>query len=269
MPAANGAQVQFFLYFARMSLQYVPDQGPVSKEISLTNTLKDNQLPLTRIQKLIGSYMLQSKRTKASAYLRMRADLTDLVKMRRAYCREVKVRVTTNDFFIYAMAQAVKEYPLMAATMTPNGEEMVIAKNIGVGFAVAAPQGLVVPVLKEMNHKTLPQTALESEDLLKRARSNKLLPDDFDGANIVLTGLGMYGIESFYAISPPSATGILAIGNIEDSIIPAGDDFQTRRMMYVSLAFDQCVMDEVYAAKFLRRVVNMLEDPVTLTQQVR
>lgn len=231
----------------------------------MPDSLKDNQLPLTRIQKLIGSYMLQSKRSKATAYLRMRADLTNLVSIRKAYCRKVNARVTTNDFFIYAMAQAVEEYPLMAATIDPYGNEMVIAENIGVGFAVAAPQGLVVPVLKQMNHKTLPQTAVESEDLLKRARSNKLLPDDFDGANIVLTGLGMYGIESFYAISPPSATGILAIGNIEEAIVPADDGFQTRKMMYVSLAFDQRVMDEFYAAKFLKMVVGLLENPAELT----
>lgn len=229
-------------------------------------SLKDNQLPLTRIQKLIGSYMLQSKRSKANAYLRMRADLTDLVAMRKRYCRQVDARVTTNDFFIYAMAQGVKQYPLMAATIDPSGSEMVVAENIGVGFAVAAPQGLVVPVLKRMNHKTLPQTALESEVLLKRARANKLLPDDFDGANIVLTGLGMYGIESFYAISPPSATGILAIGNIEDTIVPAEDGLQTRKMMYVSLAFDQRVMDEFYAAGFLQMVVDLLQHPTRLTE---
>jgi pyruvate dehydrogenase E2 component (dihydrolipoamide acetyltransferase) len=245
-----------------MPLQYASHRSIILDRTVLPDSLKDNQLPLTRIQKLIGGYMLQSKRSKASAYLRMRADLTELVSMRKAYCRKVNARVTTNDFFIYAMAQAVKCYPLMAATIDPSGNEIVIAENIGVGFAVAAPQGLVVPVLKEMNHKTLPQTALESEDLLKRARANKLLPDDFDGANIVLTGLGMYGIESFYAISPPSATGILAIGNIEEAIVPVPKGFQTRKMMYVSLAFDQRVMDEFYAAKFLRRVIDLLENPV-------
>jgi pyruvate dehydrogenase E2 component (dihydrolipoamide acetyltransferase) len=226
---------------------------------------ENNQLPLTRIQKLIGSYMLQSKRSKANAYLRMRADLTELVRMRKAYCRRVNARVTTNDFFIYAITQAVKEYPLMAAAIDPSGNELVITRDIGVGFAVAAPQGLVVPVLKQMNEKTLTETAVESEDLLKRARANRLLPDDFDGANMVLTGLGMYGVESFYAISPPSATGILSIGNIEDTVVPSEKGFQTRRMMYVSLAFDQRVVDEFYAAAFLRHIVNLLEDPTVLT----
>jgi pyruvate dehydrogenase E2 component (dihydrolipoamide acetyltransferase) len=231
----------------------------------VAQTEQNNQLPLTRIQKLIGSYMLQSKRSKANAYIRMRADLTKLGRMRKAYCRRVNARVTTNDFFIYAITQAVKEYPLMAAAIDPSGNELVITRDIGVGFAVAAPQGLVVPVLKRMNDKTLTETAIESEDLLKRARANRLIPDDFDGANMVLTGLGMYGVESFYAISPPSATGILSIGNIEDTVIPSEKGFQIRRMMYVSLAFDQRVVDEFYAAAFLRHIINLLEDPTVLT----
>lgn len=225
----------------------------------------NNQLPLTRIQKLIGNYMHQSKRDKASAFVRMRVDLTELVAMRRKYCRRVKVRVTTNDFFMYAIAQAVKQYPLMAATIDSSGNNLVIAEHIGVGFAVAAPQGLVVPVLKEVNDKTLTQTAIESQELLDKARANKLMPDDFDGANMVLTGLGMYGIESFYAISPPSATGILSIGNIEEAIVPVNGKFETRKMMYVALAFDQRVVDEFYAAEFLKVISEQLQNPTTIT----
>ncbi|MEN8127728.1 MAG: 2-oxo acid dehydrogenase subunit E2 [Planctomycetota bacterium] len=229
--------------------------------------MKKKQLPLTRIQKLIGNYMHQSKRDKACAYLRVRVDLTDLVAMRKKYCRRVNVRVTTNDFFVYAIAQAVKAHPLMAATIDASGDNLVIAENIGVGFAVAAPQGLVVPVLKEMNEKSLTQTATESQDLLAKARSNKLLPDDFDGANMVLTGLGMYGIESFYAISPPSATGIVSIGNIEEAVVPRNGGFETRRMMYVALAFDQRVVDEFYAAKFLKMILDLLQDPAAMTEE--
>ena len=227
----------------------------------------NNQLPLTRIQKLIGTYMQQSKRNKASAYLRVRVDLTDLAAMRKKYSRRVNVRVSTNDFFVYAIARAVKAYPLMAATIDSTGNNLVIPVHIGVGFAVAAPQGLVVPVLKQMNMKTLVETAAESEILLEKARSNKLLPDDFDGANMVLTGLGMYGIESFYAISPPSATGILSIGNIDDVLVPLNGGFEMRRMMYVALAFDQRVVDEFYAARFLGMIKELLQNPKELTEE--
>ena len=230
----------------------------------MVEPVSDNQLPLTRIQKLIGGYMHESKRTKANAYLRMHADLTEIVACRKAYCRKVKTRVTTNDFFIHAIALAIKQYPLMAASIDSEGENLVIAEKIGVGFAVAAPQGLVVPVVQDLADKTLAETAAESDVLLKKARSNKLVPDDFDGACVVLTGLGMYGIESFYAISPPSATGIVSIGNFEDTFIPEDGGFKKRKMMYVSLAFDQRVADEFYAAGFLKRVVDLLQNPTEM-----
>lgn len=229
----------------------------------MTEQLK-NQLPLTRIQKLIGTYMLQSKQTKANGYLRMRADLTDLAAIRKAYCKKNKTRVTTNDFFICAIAQGIINYPLMAGTIDASLENLVIADRIGIGFAVAAPQGLVVPVIHDMQTKTLQETAHASDSLLKKARSNQLMPDDFDGANIVLSGLGMYGIESFYAISPPSATGIISIGNFEETVVPAGAGFETRKMMYVSLAFDQRLIDEFYAVQFLKHVVELLQNPEAL-----
>lgn len=232
----------------------------------MTDTVKNNRLPLTRIQKLIGRYMSQSKRNKASAYIRMRVDLTELIAMRRGYNRKMKTSVSTNDFFMYAIAQAIKEYPLMAATIDASGENLVVAESIGVGFAVAAPQGLVVPVLKQMDTKTLLETATESDLLLQKARTNKLLPDDFDGANIVLTGLGMFGIESFYAISPPSATGIVSIGNIEEAVVPINGGFETRRMMYIALSFDQRVVDEFYAAQFLKTIVETLQNPTAMME---
>ncbi len=232
----------------------------------MTEPRTSDRLPLSRIQRLIGGYMSQSKRSKANAYLTVRADLTELTAMRKAYCKQVGVRATTNDFFICAIARAIAAYPRMAAAFSKDGQSLELSEKIGVGFAVAAPQGLVVPVVQDVEHKNLPQLAEESEVLLKKARSNKLLPDDFDGANIVLTGLGMYGIESFYAISPLSALGIVSIGNIEDAIVPGQDGFRVRKMMYVSLAFDQCIVDEFYAAQFLRHCVDALEDPWSLTR---
>lgn len=235
----------------------------------MTESQPENRLPLTRIQKLIGTYMLQSKQTKPTGYVRMRADLTDLAKMRKAYCKEVKTRVTTNDFFIYAMAHAISEYPLLAATIDADMENLMISEKVGVGFAVAAPQGLVVPVVQDMAGKTLAQTAQQSDDLLKRARANKLTPADFDGANVVLSGLGMYGIETFYAISPPLSTGIVSIGNFEDVVVQHEGQFVMRKMMYVALAFDHRIMDERYAAAFLKRVVSLLENPTELTRDAK
>ncbi|HPD48489.1 MAG TPA: 2-oxo acid dehydrogenase subunit E2 [Anaerohalosphaeraceae bacterium] len=225
-----------------------------------------NQIPLSRIQKLIGGLMLQSKRSKPYCYLECVADLTELTAFRKPYCKETGLRVTTNDFFFCAMARAVQVYPLMAGQLDPSGDFIRISKHIGVGFAVSAPQGLVVPVIKEVEGKSLAEIAEASDRLLKRARANKLTPDDFHGDTIVLSGLGMYGVHSFLAIAPPGATGILSIGNICDTIRPTDGDMIVRKTMSVSLAVDRRIVDEFYAARFLRYVVSQLEDPVSLTR---
>lgn len=232
----------------------------------MIESVTPDRLPLTRIQRLIGGYMLTSKRTKACAYITVRADLTELVAMRKAYCKQVKVRATTNDFFIAAIARAIVSFPKMAAAFSKDGQTLEISDTIGVGFAVAAPQGLVVPVVQDVGHKSLPLIAADGEILLNKARANKLALEDFDGANVVLTGLGMYGIELFYAISPPSALGIVSIGTIDDVVVAVEGGFVVRKKMYVSLAFDQCLVDEFYAAGFLRKIVDLLEDPWSLTR---
>lgn len=218
-------------------------------------------LPLTRIQKLIGHLMLQSKQTKAAGYLSVWADVTDLPAMRKKYSRQTGVRTTTNDLVLYAMAAALREFPLLSAVIDRAGGQLVIPERIGLGFAVAAPQGLVVPVIQDAGSKTLTQIAQASEALLHRARANQLLPDDFEGANLVLSGLGMYGIEWFYAIAPPSATGILSIGYIGDYVAAVNGQPAARKRLNLSLAVDQCVADDFTAGRFLRRVADQLEDP--------
>lgn len=224
-------------------------------------------VPLTRIQKLIGSLMHESKQTKASGYLSVWADLTELAGMRKQYCRQAGVRVTTNDLILYAMGQAILRYPITAARLDTAAGRLVIPESIGLGFAVAAPQGLVVPVIQQAERKSLTQIAEAGDDLLRRARSNKLIPDDFEGATMVLSGLGMYGIEWFYAVAPPSATGIISIGFIGDQCVPAGEGVTSRKRMNISLAIDQRIVDDFTAGAFLRYLADRLEDPWSLVNE--
>lgn len=223
---------------------------------------RDNRIPLSRIQRLIGTLMHRAKLEGAFCYLECMADITELTEMRKAYSRSVGVRVTTNDFFFRAMALAAADYPLMAAQVIEGDpDHLQISGAVGVGFAVAAPQGLVVPVIQDIQSKSLPQIARESDALLHKARSNTLALDDFANANVVLTGLGMYGVHSFFAIAQPGTSGILSIGNIVDTIMPTGEGFVVRKQMSVCLAADYRVVDEFYAAGFLRKVVGHLEHP--------
>jgi len=210
--------------------------------------------------------MLQSKRQKPYCYLQRRADVSELVAFRKAYCRRMRQRVTTNDFFFCAMARAVVAYPLIAGQPDPGAGFLRLSKHIGIGFAVSAPQGLVVPVIKAVESKTLPEIAEESARLLNLARANRLTPDDFHGDTIVLSGLGMYGIDSFLAIAPPGATAIVSIGRIADTLVCVDGDMIVRKKMSVALAVDRRVVDEFYAAEFLGCIVSQIEAPAGLAE---
>jgi pyruvate dehydrogenase E2 component (dihydrolipoamide acetyltransferase) len=228
------------------------------------NSASENTVPLTRIQKLIGKYMLQSKRQGPCCYLETRADMTSLTDMRRPYCKEVGVRVTTNDFFFCAIGRAAKKFPLMAGHLEDNGAGVRIPDDVSVGFAVEAPQGLVVPVIKNILGKSLPKIAARSNSLVEKARANKLTLDDFEGADIVFSSLGMYGVSSFFAIKPPGVAGIVSAGKIEETVVPSKGGLTTRKTMSVGLAADRRIVNEFYAAQFLNCVVELLQAPETL-----
>jgi len=224
----------------------------------------ENRIPLTRIQRLIGRLMLESKQRCPTCYLQVEADLTDLTAMRKPLSRQRRVRITTNDFFIHAAAQAVAEFPLMAGRIDEDRQCIDICPQIGIGFAVAAPQGLVVPVIPDAASKDLIQLARESDQLLRKARANRLMPDDLCGENVVLTGLGMYGVRSFFAIAPTCASAILSMGNLHETFSVGPDGLYVRKKMWLGLTVNRRLVDEIYAARFLRRIVDMLESPQQL-----
>ena len=146
--------------------------------------------------------MLQSKQQIPCFYLESHADVTELMGMRRKLNRKLKVKITLNDFIVRAIGLAVKEFPLMAGQL--DGGMIRIAETVNVGLAISAPQGLVVPVLRRVESKTLADIAKENAELLQKAQSNSLKPDELTGACVTLSNLGVYGIDSFIAIVPPS-----------------------------------------------------------------
>ena len=222
-------------------------------------------LPLTSIQKRIGKLMVQSKHQMPCSYMCVHADITELLAFRKPYCKSIGARVTTNDFFIYAIAQGIKKYPMMAARYDRHKENFVIPPAIRIGFAVSAAQGLVVPVIPDLAEKSLPRIAGDADLLLKKARANKLTPGDFYGPNIVFSSLGMYGVDYFYAVSPPGATAIVSVGKIADSLVPIDGDMMARKVMTVAIAADNRFVDDFYTAAFLKFVVEQIENPQSMT----
>jgi pyruvate dehydrogenase E2 component (dihydrolipoamide acetyltransferase) len=221
-------------------------------------------IPLTRIQKLIGERMLKSKLSKPCFYVGSKADITELMAMRPRLRKLLGVKITTNAFYIHALGLAVQKYPLAIGRF--DGDKIRIAERINVGFAVNAPQGLVVPVLKDAGEKTLPEIAREEQSLTDKARDNQLTLEDIEGETVALSNLGVYGIDSFLGIVPPPASTILAVGNVIHTPLYRGenDKIIVRKIISLSLAIDQRVMNEGYAAEFLSFITEELQNPQRL-----
>ncbi len=221
-------------------------------------------IPLTRIQKLIGERMLKSKLSKPCFYVGSKADITDLMAIRPKLRKSLGIKITTNTFYIRALGLAVQKYPLAVGKF--DGDNIRIAERVNVGFAVNAPQGLVVPVVKDAGEKTLPEIAREEASLSNKARDNQLKLEDIEGETIALSNLGAYGIDSFLGIVPPPTSTILAVGNVVHTPMYRGenDKITVRKIISLSLAVDRRVITEAYAAEFLNFITEQLENPQRL-----
>ena len=227
-------------------------------------TQATNQIRLTKIQKLVGQRMAYSKRTKPCFYIESKADVTQLLELRPKLRKSLGVKVTTNAFYIRALAWAVKEYPLMGGKL--DGDNIEIPDHINVGFAVSAPHGLVVPVVKDADKKTLIEIARSEKSLTQNARSNKLTLDQIESETIALSNLGVYGIDSFFGIVPPPASAILAVGNVTHQAVPKDAKPVMRKITSLSLAVDKRIINEPYAAMFLNLVREYLQNPEQLVR---
>ncbi|MBN2137963.1 MAG: 2-oxo acid dehydrogenase subunit E2 [Sedimentisphaerales bacterium] len=222
----------------------------------------EKEIRLTRIQKLVGERMLRSKRNKPCFYLRSRADMTELMGLRRKLGKSLGVRITSNTFFIRTLALAAVEFPIMLGRF--EGDRIVIPTAVNVGFAVNSPHGLVVPVIRDADKKTLAEIAGLDILLTDKARHNKLTLSDMEGETIALSNLGAYGIDSFIGIAPPPTSVILSTGNVVRAIVPDGDGGRMRKVAELSLAVDQRVIDPAAAARCMDLIVEQLENPQRL-----
>ncbi|MGB7581479.1 MAG: 2-oxo acid dehydrogenase subunit E2 [Sedimentisphaerales bacterium] len=217
---------------------------------------------MSRIQKLIGQRMLESKQTKPCYYMGIDADTTELMDRRHELKKQLGVKITSNAFYIKALGLAVKEFPLMVGSL--QGDSIKIADSVNVGFAVNAPHGLVVPVVKEADKKTLAQIANLEKELTDKARSNKLTLDEISGETIGLSNLGVYDIDSFIGIVPPPATTILNVGNTLRTAVPKDGQILIRKITDLTIAVDSRVVPDPYAAKFLACIGGLLQRPEQL-----
>jgi len=220
-------------------------------------------IPLTKKQKLTAQRMLKSKREIPCFYLTVRADVTDLVELRAKLNETAGLKISYNDFIIRAVAIGLEKFPLMTGQLA--GNTIKLADTINIGLAVSTPDGLIVPVVKDAQKKTVKQIATYTKALIEKAQNEKLLLTDLEGACITISNLGAFGVESFIPIVVPGQCSILGIGRITDTCVPDNGNIIVRKLMNMTLSVDHKVANGAYAAQFLDFVRKLLEDTSTFT----
>ncbi len=218
-------------------------------------------VPLNRLQKITAERMLKSKREIPCFYLTVRADVTGLVQLRTKLNAAGGVKLSYNDFIMKAVATGLEKFPIMTGQL--DGETIKLAETIGIGLAISVPDGLVAPIVKDVNRKDVRQIARDSQALVERARANKLAPTDLEGGCITVSNLGAFGIDNFIPIVVPGQCSILGVGQITDTCVPDNGNIMVRKLMNMTLSVDHKVANGAYAAQFLDFVRKLLEDTST------
>jgi pyruvate dehydrogenase E2 component (dihydrolipoyllysine-residue acetyltransferase) len=192
----------------------------------------------------------------------MSADMRRAIALRETLVERVQegeARPTFSDVLTKLCALALLRHPALNAHY--EGNEVRLFHTVNIGIAVAIPNGLVVPVIRNAEALTIPELAAARAELVERTRASKLRPDDLEGGTFTISNLGMFGVERFFAVLNPPQVAILAVGAIEDRAVVAGGEVVARPRMDLTLSCDHRGVDGATASEFLRTLKELLEEP--------
>ncbi|MFN8154015.1 MAG: pyruvate dehydrogenase complex dihydrolipoamide acetyltransferase [Bacteroidia bacterium] len=221
-----------------------------------------DEVMISQMRKTIARRLSESKFTAPHFYLTMDIDMDEVVKARESVNQIAAVKISFNDFVVKAAAAALRQHPAVNSSWL--GDRIRTNHHINIGVAVAVEDGLLVPVVRFADSKTLSQIATEVKDYAKRAKEKKLQPQDWEGNTFTISNLGMFNIEEFTAIINPPDASILAVGAIKQVPVVKNGMVQPGNVMKVTLSCDHRVVDGVVGSKFLNTFKALLENPVIL-----
>ena len=237
----------------------------------LPMNLRETRKPLDGIRKVISDHMVKSVQTSPHVTTFQELDLTELVSYRNEIKKDFKAtygaNITYMPFIVKAVCTAMKEFPKMNASMTEK--EIIIKNYFNIGIAVARDEGLIVPVIKDADKKTLVELAVEIHQIGEKARKNQLTPDDVSGGTFSVTNAGMFGSSFSTPIINQPQVAILGIHNIMKKPWVINNEITIRNISTFGLSFDHRLIDGHTAVKFLHRVHEYLADTRKLLMQLR
>ena len=251
----------------KKDLESIPseDVNIPSQKIDLPKIIAEesyDEIAVSQMRKTISKRLSESKFTAPHFYLTMEINMDNCIEGRKKINETSQVKISFNDIILKACASALRKHPMVNSSLIENK----IRKNhhIHIGVAVAVDEGLLVPVIRFADNKTLTHISLEVKDLADKAKEKKLQPSDWEGNTFTISNLGMFGIEEFTAIINPNDSCILAVGGIKNTPVVKNGEIVPGNIMKVTMSCDHRLVDGATGAKFLKTLKELLEDPIKI-----
>jgi pyruvate dehydrogenase E2 component (dihydrolipoamide acetyltransferase) len=223
-------------------------------------------IPFSGMRKTIADNMYASLQNTAQLSAFTEVDVTEMVEfldlVREEYRKDETVRISFTDIIILATCRALKGFPMMNSALV--GDEILLFDAVHMGIAVALPEGLIVPVLRDADQKGLLQMARESRELARKAREGTLTVDEVTGGTFTISNLSTFEVDGFTPILRPPETGILGIGRLKEKPAVYNREIAIRSMMFLSLTWDHRILDGAPANAFLETVARYLQHPTLI-----
>ena len=269
LAAVTGSGPDGLVRVADVEAAATPEEPVAAKEPAAPAAAGDvEEVPLTPMRRVVARRLTESMQSAPHFYLTVRVDVTRLLELRAELNRQLAaggqdLKVSVNDMIVKACAG------LLAANRELNvsfgGDKLVVHQRVHVGVAVAVDGGLLVPVVRDADQKSLTQVAREAGELVGRARAGRLGGDDMGGGTFTVSNLGMLGVEQFTAVINPPEAAILAVGAAgPEPVVTADGELEVRQVLRLTLSIDHRAVDGATGARFLAQLKDVLEQPLRI-----
>ena len=224
--------------------------------------LEAKDIPVSQMRKAIANRLSESKFSAPHFYLNIDVVMDNLIQSRKDVNNKNGIKISFNDILVKTVSMAIKKHPIINSSWFDS--YIKFHQNINIGVAVSVENGLIVPVIKNANMKSLSEISIDTNSLIQKAKENKLQPTDWEGNTFTISNLGMFGIDDFTAIINPPDACILAVGAIKERPVVDNGRIVPASIMKLTLSCDHRVVDGVAGAQFLNTLKNMLESPLMM-----
>jgi len=225
----------------------------------------DERVSLSRMRTAIARQMSVSKSTIPHFYVSAEVDMTEALAWRKRLNEAAAAegyKITVNDMIVKAAAMALVKYPNLNASF--GGDHIVMHRHVNISIAVALKEGLIAPVVRDVDKKSLGTVAREANDLVGRARAGKVTPAEYSGGTFTVSNLGPFGVDTFIAIVTAPQGGALAVASSAQQAVVVDGEIVIRDRMNITLSADHRITDGAEGAQFIGEVRRLLENPLAL-----